>query len=113
MVHAPLPTGLSACKLGVFNDHSFLGVLSSMLGWFRCPASLIAVLSKGPENVVPPALSRFSGNNTDGVTPIEILGKVRDFDWFVRSSAANVGIFVSLAESAPIEPLEMLDDFKD
>src|SRR5258707_2847677 len=34
---------------------------------------------------------------TDGVKPIEVLGKMKEFDWFVRSSDVQIGIFASLA----------------
>lgn len=35
---------------------------------------------------------------TDGVKPIEVLGKMKDFDWFVRNADLQIGIFASLAE---------------
>lgn len=35
---------------------------------------------------------------TDGVKPIEVIGKMKDFDWFVRGPDLQVGIFASLAE---------------
>ena len=35
---------------------------------------------------------------TDGVKPIEVLGKMKEFNWFVRGPDVQVGIFAALAD---------------
>ena len=40
---------------------------------------------------------------TDGVKPIEVLGKMKDYDWFVRCAEVQVGIFAALADQLPMD----------
>lgn len=37
-----------------------------------------------------------SPKRTDGVKPVEVLGKMKDYDWFVRNSDTNLGVLLDL-----------------
>jgi hypothetical protein len=50
--------------------------------------------------------------HTDGVKPIEVLGKMKEFDWFVRSADIQVGIFAALAEPLPLDA-SIIESYKD
>lgn len=52
-----------------------------------------------------------SPKHTDGVKPIEVLGKMKEYDWFVRNSDTNLGILVALAESSPNEESQDIDEY--
>jgi len=59
-----------------------------------------------PEQLKMLALHRLASEianpkRTDGVKPIEVLGKMKEFDWFVRNGEAPMGVFVALAEQPP------------
>jgi hypothetical protein len=61
-----------------------------------------------PEQLKMLALHRLAQEianpkRTDGVKPIEVLGKMKDYDWFVRSADVQLGIFASLTEVPPME----------
>ena len=50
---------------------------------------------------------------TDGIKPIEVLGRMKEFDFFVRNSETPTGIFVTLAESPPNDALQVAAKYKD
>jgi autotransporter translocation and assembly factor TamB len=43
---------------------------------------------------------------TDGVKPIEVLGKMKEFDWFVRSADVHVGVFAALLDPETGPPID-------
>jgi hypothetical protein len=45
--------------------------------------------------------SVLEGKSSNVAREIELLGKLKEHDWFVRNSDASVGVFVGLMESAP------------
>ena len=70
-----------------------------------------------PEQLKMLAIHRLASEianpkRTDGVKPIEVLGKMKEFDWFMRNSDVQVGIFASLAEDPPL-PIRNIDDYHD
>jgi hypothetical protein len=68
------------------------------------------------DRLKPLALTRLYSEITDptsnnAMRAIEIAGRFKETDWFVRHSETNVGIFATLIES-PIETVD-LDKYRD
>ena len=71
-----------------------------------------------PEELKTIAIHRLASEianpmRTDGVKPVEVLGKMKEFDCFVRNSETPMGIFVALAESPPSDALQVAAKYKD
>jgi len=71
-----------------------------------------------PEELKAIAIHRLASEianpkRTDGVKPVEVLGKMKEFDWFVRNSDAPMGIFVALAEPPPADALQAAEKYHD
>ena len=49
-------------------------------------------------------------NGSNGLRAIEIAGKFKETDWFVRSSELNLGMFVSLTDESPDESIDKLKE---
>jgi len=47
------------------------------------------------------ATSVVEGRSSDVVREAELLGKLKEHDWFIRSGETNVGIFATLIETPP------------
>ena len=51
---------------------------------------------------------------TDGVKPIEVLGKIKEFDWFISNSETSMGVFLALTEEPPPnDALQAIDPYRD
>ena len=72
-----------------------------------------------PEELKAIAVHRLASEianptRTDGVKPIEVLGKMKDFDWFVRNSETSMGVFLALTEEPPpTDALQAIDRYRD
>jgi len=71
-----------------------------------------------PEQLKAIALHRLASEIanpklTDGVKPIEVLGKMKEFDWFMRSGETNMGIFLALAEEPPDDAVAATEGYRD
>lgn len=44
---------------------------------------------------------------------IEIAGRFRECDWFVRNSENNLGVFVAIAENVPSDALAVAEKYRD
>lgn len=67
------------------------------------------VLSRGItlDSLKPLAIARLHREITDpdsglGIKAIELAGRFKETDWFVRNSDAQIGIFVGISEEKPI-----------
>lgn len=51
--------------------------------------------------------------SSNGMKAIEIAGKFKETDWFVRNNDANLGILINIGEQAPEPAIDALDVFKE
>lgn len=52
-----------------------------------------------------------SGSN--GLKAIELAGRFKECDWFVRHSEQNLGVFIAIADNPPSDALSKIADYKD
>jgi len=51
--------------------------------------------------------------SSNGIKAIELAGRFKETDWFVRSSESNLGVFIALTENAPSDAITVADEYKD
>lgn len=74
-------------------------------------------LLTGVDRLKPLAIARLHTEISDlrrpgGLKAIEIAGRLKELDWFVRNVDVQVGIFQSFADASPDPAAESLDTYK-
>lgn len=49
----------------------------------------------------------------NGMKAIEIAGKFKETDWFVRNAEMNLGVFLNLGEQTPDAPIEQVTKYQE